>query len=61
MKGSALLNNVSADGKIDSKVDLQETGCKDVDWVLLSQDSVQLRALVTAVMNTGFHIRRGIS
>jgi len=33
------------------RMDLQEVGCMDMDWIGLAQDRDRLRALVSAVMN----------
>ena len=33
------------------KIDLQEVGCGNVDWIELAQDGDRRRALVIAVMN----------
>jgi hypothetical protein len=33
------------------KMDLQEVGCRDMDWIDLALDSKRWRALVNAVIN----------
>jgi hypothetical protein len=38
-------------GEDNIKIDLQEVGCEDRDWIELAQDKNRWRALVTAVMN----------
>jgi hypothetical protein len=35
----------------NNKMDLQEVGCRDMDWSDLAQDRDRWRALVSAVMN----------
>jgi len=35
------------------KMDLQEVGCRDMDWIELAQDRIRWRALVDAAMNLG--------
>jgi hypothetical protein len=35
----------------NNKMDLQEVGCGDMDWIGLVQDRGRCRALVNAVMN----------
>jgi hypothetical protein len=36
------------------KTDLQEVGCRDMDWIEMAQDSYRWRALVGAVMKFQF-------
>jgi hypothetical protein len=43
------------------KLDLQEVGCKGVDWIDLAQDRFRWRALVNAVMKLRVPKVEGIS
>jgi len=41
------------------KMDLQEVGCEDMDWIELAQDKDRWRALMNAVMNLRFPLNAG--
>ena len=36
---------------VNNKMDLQEMGCGNMDWIELAQDRERWRALVNAIMN----------
>ena len=50
-EGKQPLGNPRRRWEDDIKVDLQEVGCGDVDWLELAQGRVGWRALLNAVMN----------
>jgi hypothetical protein len=43
------------------RLDLREVRWEDVDWMHLTQDRNQWRAVVNTIMNLRFHKRWGIS
>jgi hypothetical protein len=45
------LGDPGVDGRIILRLDLQEVGCRGVDWIELAQYRDRWRALVTTVMN----------
>jgi hypothetical protein len=50
-KGKNHLQDQGIDGRIESKMDLRETGWRDVEWIHLAQDRDHWRALMNVVMN----------
>jgi hypothetical protein len=50
-KGKRPLGRPRRRWKENIKMDLQEVGCGDTDWIDLAQDKDRWRALVNAVMN----------
>ena len=53
-EGKRLLERPRHRWEDNIKMDLQEVGCGDLDWIELAQDSDRWRALVNAVMNLQF-------
>jgi len=47
--------------KDNIKLDLQEVGCGDTDWIKLAEDSDRWRAIVNAIITFVFHKMQGIS
>jgi hypothetical protein len=45
------LEDLGADGRINTKMDLQKVGWGGMDWIDLAQDRDRGRELVNAVMN----------
>jgi hypothetical protein len=45
------LKNPGVDGRIIFKMDLEEMGCGDMNWIELAQNRDRWRALVNAMMN----------
>ena len=46
-------------GEDNIKMDLQEVGCRGMEWIDLAQDRNRLRALVNAVMNLRIPLKCG--
>ena len=45
------MKDPGVDGRIIFKMDLEEVGCRVMDWIELVQNGDRWRALVNAVMN----------
>jgi hypothetical protein len=43
------------------KLDLQDVGCEDMDWIDMAQDRDRWQALVNAIMNLQVALNAGIS
>jgi hypothetical protein len=50
-EGKRPLGGLRRRWKDNIKVDLQEVGCRDIDWIELAQDMNRWRALVNVVTN----------
>jgi hypothetical protein len=50
-EGKSPLGGLRRGWDINIKMDFQEVGCGDMDWIELAQDRVRWRALVNVVMN----------
>ncbi len=51
LKERDILGDPSRRWEDNIKMDLQEGGCRDVDWIELAQDMDRWRTLVNEVMN----------
>jgi hypothetical protein len=51
MRGKTPLGRSRRRWEDDINADLQEVGCRGMDWIELAQDRDRWRALVNAVMN----------
>jgi CRISPR/Cas system-associated protein Cas7 (RAMP superfamily) len=58
-EGKRLLGRPGCRWEDNIKMDLQEVGCGDVDWIELAQDKDRWRALVKAVMNLWASLNAG--
>jgi len=60
-EGKRLLGSATRRWEDSIKMDLQEVGCRSMDWIELAQDGDRWRALVNAVINLRIPKIRGIS
>jgi hypothetical protein len=51
LKGRYHSEDRNVDGRIIFKMDGKETGCEDVDWIILARDREQWRVHVYTIMN----------
>jgi hypothetical protein len=50
-EGKSPLGRIRSRWEDNIKIDLQEVGCRSMDWIQMAQDRDRRRALVNAVMN----------